>query len=334
MNGMANARAFSLETGWTTVLRDLELEPREVLRRAELPEDLFVREGARLSSAEYFRLWSALEDSLEDPTFPLLLAEAVQAESFHPAVFAAMCCSNFGQAALRLSEHKRLLAPVRLHVEADTHDLTLRFEWLDRSTDPPSSLELTELAFLLKLARLATRTPITATSVCVPSPPEPARAFTEFFGTSVQRAPEPTLAMSLVDARRPFLTANEGMWNAFAPELRRRLAELDASASCTERVRSALLEALPGGESSIEQVSKRLGISKRSLQRRLRDDGNTFQHVLNATREELARHYLAKTSLSGTEISYMLGFADPNSFFRAFQSWTGETTEQVRASMH
>ena len=58
--------------------------------------------------------------------------------------------------------------------------------------------------------------------------------------------------------------------------------------------------------------------------------GVTFQGVLNTTREELARHYLRTTSMSGAEISFLLGFADPTSFARAFREWTGTTPEQAR----
>ena len=77
-------------------------------------------------------------------------------------------------------------------------------------------------------------------------------------------------------------------------------------------------------------VAGRLGTSKRTLQRRLRSEQTTFQTVLGNTRAALARHYLLETRLSSAEISYLLGFEDPNSFFRAFHGWTGQTAEQFR----
>ena len=80
----------------------------------------------------------------------------------------------------------------------------------------------------------------------------------------------------------------------------------------------------------MEDIARKLGASKRTLQRQLRNEQTTFQAVLDKTREELALHYLRKTKLTGSEISYLLGFQDPNSFFRAFHNWTGQTTEQAR----
>ncbi|WP_354338449.1 AraC family transcriptional regulator [Pseudomonas kilonensis] len=52
-----------------------------------------------------------------------------------------------------------------------------------------------------------------------------------------------------------------------------------------------------------------------------------------ATHESLARHYLGETTLSGAEIAFLLGFEDPNSFYRAFQDWTGQTLGLARRAI-
>jgi AraC-like DNA-binding protein len=124
------------------------------------------------------------------------------------------------------------------------------------------------------------------------------------------------------------------MWQEFEPSLKQRLSELDHSASTSERVRSALLELLPSGATSIEAVCRKLGTSARTLQRRLSEEGETFQTILNRTREALARHYLKRPELTASEISFLLGYEDPSSFFRAFATWTGITPEQARAELH
>ena len=69
-----------------------------------------------------------------------------------------------------------------------------------------------------------------------------------------------------------------------------------------------------------------------SLQRRPRQEGTTFQKVLDELREELARHYLSTSHYSSEEIAFLLGYEEPNSFFRAFRAWTGQTPEVVRAN--
>lgn len=120
------------------------------------------------------------------------------------------------------------------------------------------------------------------------------------------------------------------MWLFFEPGLRRRLSDLDKSSSVRQRVKSALLEMLPSGLSAIEDTASRLAMSKRTLQRHLSEESVSYQEVLTETRQELAQHYLARSTISPNEIAYLLGFQDGNSFIRAFKCWTGMTSGSYR----
>lgn len=185
----------------------------------------------------------------------------------------------------------------------------------------------------MQLARIATRTRISPLQVRARQVPESADAYAGYFGVAVRKGKRPAVSFKAEHARLPFLIANEKMWQVFESDLRRRLAELDESATITERTRSALLELLPGGNATIDVVSNKPGTSTRTLQRKLRQEGQNFQALLNATRARLARHYLANSYMSASEISFPLGFEDPNPFFRAFHSWTDSTPERVRNRM-
>jgi AraC-like DNA-binding protein len=55
-----------------------------------------------------------------------------------------------------------------------------------------------------------------------------------------------------------------------------------------------------------------------------------YKEIVKKTRERLSRHYLTRTDLTYAEISFLVGFGEPSSFFRAFREWTGETPESVR----
>jgi AraC-like DNA-binding protein len=122
------------------------------------------------------------------------------------------------------------------------------------------------------------------------------------------------------------------MWSFFEPGLRKRLHELDRQATMRDRVYSTLLEALPAGDLSMAAICKKLGVSTRTLQRRLNDEGCSFQQTLDQVRTSLAQHYLQSSSMTGAEISFLLGFEDPNSFVRAFQGWTGTTPQSARGT--
>ena len=140
----------------------------------------------------------------------------------------------------------------------------------------------------------------------------------------------PKLLFSRADASRPFVTANESLWRAFQPELHRLREAAEASGSTTDRVRAAILESLPSGDVSIDAVAQRMRLSRRTLQRRLSDGGVNFRHLVRDVRMALANHYLRATTLPYAEVSFLLGFEEPSSFFRAFREWTGSTPDTVR----
>jgi AraC-like DNA-binding protein len=116
------------------------------------------------------------------------------------------------------------------------------------------------------------------------------------------------------------------------PDLGRRLSDLQKSATVAERVRAALVETLPAGDPSITAVTGQLATSARTLKRQLSQEGTSFQAVLAGTRERLARHYLTRDDLRTSEIAFLLGYHDTNSFYRAFKTWTGTTPEVARVN--
>jgi AraC-like DNA-binding protein len=132
------------------------------------------------------------------------------------------------------------------------------------------------------------------------------------------------------DAIRPLISHDDDLWQMFEPRLRRDLNALGARQACADRVRAALIEMLPAGHATADAVGSHLGLSTRSLHRRLSTEGTSFQTILNATRTELSLHYLRREDVSIEEISYLLAFRDPNSFYRAFRGWTGMTPREAR----
>ena len=98
------------------------------------------------------------------------------------------------------------------------------------------------------------------------------------------------------------------MWDSFEAGLKQRLSGLDMETSIAQRVKSALLEMLPGGHSAIEEIARRLAMSKRTLQRHLTGEAASYQKILNDTRKELGQHYLVRSTISPPEISCLLGY--------------------------
>jgi AraC-like DNA-binding protein len=330
MKDLARPRNFSIDPSWRIILRNLGIRPADVTRQARLPDDLIGQSSVGLSRVEYFNLWRALGEVAADPLLPLRLPEVLSFDVFDPAIFAVSTCPNLKVALARLSHYKRLTAAMAVHVHNNEHRTRVTLDWRDDAAIPPAILAATELVVLVSLFRRATRVEIIPLEVTTTVPLAPERAYEEYFGVCPKLGDQLGLTFARYDAERPFLTGSDGLWNMFEPDLRRRLADLEGDTSAVERAKAALVELLPAGRASIEQVAERLGVGTRSLQRKLKEQGTTFQCLLSSLRERLARHYLTTTQLSGGEISFLLGFEDPNSFFRAFASWTGQTPESVR----
>lgn len=328
---MSSPTNHAINPGLRLLLIDMGISPDNVLRRAGLPRDLFVNGPSSLPSQKFFALWEAAEAETPDAHLPLLVGQAISLEAFDPPLFAASCSPNLNVAAERIAQHKKLISPMRLRVNRSGAETTIQIAWPPVPEAPPG-LTLAELVFWVALARLATRHRIRPLRLSTQHPPEDGDAYTDYLGVAVDKSSTDSVAFSAEDATRPFLTANESMWEFFEPELRRRLSDLDAGTSVSGRVRASLLELLPAGDGSVQSVARELAMSTRTLQRRLNSEGTTFQDVLNDTRESLARHYLANSDMPASEISFLLGYEDPRSFYRAFQSWTGQTPRLVRGA--
>lgn len=325
-----HAHSYALDTTWRTLLKDLGVRPANVLRRAGLADDLLSLPSVRLAPVDYYRLWDSVEAETGDPLFPITLCEAVRSDSFSPPLFAALCSPNLLVAAQRIGRYKKLVGPMRFDVTEKRGVVTIELTWLDRPLLPPASLVTMELLFCVTLARIGTRERVRPISVTTTSLPSPRAPYEEFLGARIQRGTQHQIAFASADATRPFLTSNEPLWAAFEPELRRRLADLEAPATTEMRVRAALLEGLPSGLATMEVIADKLAMSPRTLQRRIEAEGTSYQEVLKQTRESLARHYLEKTALTTAEIAFLLGFDQPNSFYRAFRAWTGTTPDSLR----
>lgn len=330
---------FSVWPGWRLLMHDAGLATAPILRRAQMPGDLFTRQNVRLDSANFFRLWRAIEAEAVSvcPQLPapLQIAKVMSSDWFDPELFAALCSTNLGGALERIAKYVRLIAPMTIRVVRTDAHTTVTMDFLDPSEPPPEVFLAFKIVFFVQLARLATRSLVKPLQVSLPSLKSEldSEAYQAFFGIPVTRSPLATVVFSAEDVERPFLTENHKMWLFFEPSLRQRLSELERTCGMADRVRSVLLECLPAGEVSMEAVSRKLAVSTRTLQRKLHDEGTTFQQTLDTLRASLARHYLRNSAMSSAEISFLLGFEDSNSFARAFQSWSGVTPAKARSEM-
>jgi AraC-like DNA-binding protein len=129
----------------------------------------------------------------------------------------------------------------------------------------------------------------------------------------------------------PFITADGGAFALVLDGLEKRLAEGEGFSGLVGELRVAIARQLSEGRRpSIAAVARRLGASSRTLQRRLGECNTSFQQQLDGVRRTTASRLLANTELDAVAIAMLLGFVEPNSFFRAFRAWEHTTPSRWR----
>jgi AraC-like DNA-binding protein len=131
----------------------------------------------------------------------------------------------------------------------------------------------------------------------------------------------------------PFVTHNEELLQAVGARLESELQERQASTDIGQQVKRTLGRLLAGRRPTLQYAAKEMGMSVRTLQRRLTDANITFQRLVDDTRQDLARHYLKHSPVELNEVAFLLGYEHANSFFRAFQGWEGTSPGEWR-KMH
>ena len=106
-----------------------------------------------------------------------------------------------------------------------------------------------------------------------------------------------------------------------------------ASASFRSRVENAVVPLLPHGKTRTSEIARELGVSQRTLARRLAEEGLTFSELLDSLRSDLANRHLADRDLAISQIAWLLGYRDVGAFSHAFKRWTGKAPGKARAEM-
>ncbi len=321
---------FLIDKNYGTYLSSMGFSMDEVLKKAMLPEDLFARQTPSLTAEEYFRFMGAIDALSPDKQTPIRLAASEGIEAFSPPIFAAYCSRNALVCLKRLAQYKPLIGALLYQVEETETEVSVEILSANPELELPEILVGIEFVFLVGLIRKATKENITPLSVTAKQPMQNP-AYADFIGKPIVAGNKNSLVFSKDDALVPFISRNESMWEFFEPELSRRLSMMETDDSYAARVRSALMELLPSGECTIDDVAKKLGYSKRSLQRKLQEEDTNFQKQLNHTRELLAKTYLANTDMTTEDIAFLLGYQEIGSFLRAFTVWTGQTVSEYRA---
>ncbi|WP_310449626.1 AraC family transcriptional regulator [Sulfuritalea sp.] len=319
-------------TLWEGIKR-VGLDRAEVVRRAALPLNV-LKDDTPISTAQFFALWRAIEAVSQDATIGLRIALCLDGAVMPLAFVAAQHARDFRDALNRVARFKRLCAPedVVLTEDGDRGDIVVHWPHAGSGSIPYSLVDATMVSFL-ELGRRGTSERLVPIALELARPAASRSALERHFGCQVRfDATEDLIRFRRDDLDKRFATYNKELLEVLAPELDRRLEQHMVSESVAEQTRWVLRRRLTAGRPDIRSVAAELAMSERSLQRRLTDEGVSFQTLMSDTRHQLALEHLADASLTLIEVAYLLGYEDQNSFFRAFRQWEGQTPSAWRAT--
>ena len=321
-------------------LRQAGIDPLSIMEQVGLDLASGANPDWRVSQPDFNQLLEACVTASGEEAFGLLAAEQLQPQVLHSLGLAWLASDTVYDGLQRLQRFGQLVSTglnLELAEDGDRIHLCLGLESFTTPIAP--SAHDYAVGIITRMSRLTMGEFLAPVNIQMqrPSPLEPERweyllASRVEFGAVATRI---TWARS--DIIEPLVTGG--------PQLARindehTQAYLDSfvDQSTARRVVDQIVEKLPDGPPSQQQIAAALHVSNRTLQRKLKDEGASFKDLLQDTRMQLARKYLGSPGRSVVETAYLLGFSEPSTFSRAFKRWTGvspaDYRQQPRAGLH
>ena len=299
-------------------------------RRAGLDPGLLTEPNARYPTAPLQKLWEIAAEESADPVFGFRVGSLVRPGTFHALGLGIVSSTSVLAALNRIQRYSRIVSTNGRLVLLQQDGLVGLETRADRVTVMPTihCVDALVVGLCRILEQCAGPSAMPARVVFMRPRMAPAEAYREILGCPVDfDGPHIAIWFDAAAAAQPVLSGNAEL-AAEADKLSARYIDELAPDSTAARVRTLLLKAMPSGEFGRDAIARSLNQSASTLQRRLRDEGATYQELLDATRHEMALEYLRQGGHSLVDVAFLLGFTDQSNFTRAFRRWTGKTPRE------
>lgn len=337
--GISEKQTSTVVGGWSVAvartLAALGYDGDALFRSAGIDLSRKQDTDTRFSSDNTRKLWALALTETGQEHIGLLVANYVCPTTFHALGFSLWASSSLLAALQRMVRFEVLLND-GCHLSLNQHsDNCYSFTMQIRQSDnqPLVAAEGVDyfLAAVVKMFRDMSDSSFAPLEVNLQRPP-PANPeiWKDYFRCPVNfNAPDNRLLLSGEPLQRPLPTGNPLLAEQNDKLVEDYLQRLQM-ADLLGQVRSTLINLMPLGLTTLEDVAAELNMVPRTLQYKLSQHGTTIQTLRDRIRQELAQQYLQFSRKSITEIAYSLGFSDPAHLNRAFKRWTGETPTAFR----
>jgi AraC-like DNA-binding protein len=321
---------FRLHEGFLAMLKSVSIDHAFLFRKSGLPPNLCSSGDRMISSEQHFRLWHTLGEVSDDPAIGLRMNPLNPPH--HPADIAAQHARTFGDALGYLARSAMLNSSEPVRIVKTKNECSIEFTGALLNEAAPAPLLDISFALALETGRRGTQQPLHPLRVELTRKASHQEMYEAHYGCCVRfKARRNTIVFRTGDLELPFATYNAELLATLGPQLDREIARLKTQQSTSSRAKRVLKRLLGGQFPDIHEVAKELGMSSRTLQRRIAEEDSSFRQLLSDARRELARVYLQHPSLGLIKTASLLGYENPNSFLRAFRDWEGVTPTEWRA---
>ncbi len=307
-----------------------------LLARAGITLDVLQDQDSRIPLESYVTLMRAAKELTNDPAFALHSGEV---DDFAEISIVGLIMLS---AETMLDSFTQLNRFIGLVIEVDCEGDRFKLErddkvlWLiDMRRNPNDFVELTESAFSRLVTggrRIGPPTLIKEVHVTHAAPAYSAE-YDRVFQVPVKfEAGRNALALDYAWLTTKVALQPRYAFGILSEHAEKLLKKLQDSKTARGRVESLLMPQLHTGDASMDKIAETMAMSRQTLFRKLKDEGTTFEKVLDELRHKLALHYLSGKKVSINEIAYLVGFSEAAAFSRAFKRWTGKSPREVRNS--
>ncbi|HVF57519.1 MAG TPA: AraC family transcriptional regulator [Pyrinomonadaceae bacterium] len=288
----------------------------------------------RMPFTQFVAFYNRAAQLTGDPLLGLHVGERISPNMFDVLGYVAMNSPDFGEAMRRLMRYHRIWDDgIGYRMETFGDEVHFSFSYVvacpveERRQDCESTM-----AIIVRFARVATGTEWEPREVHF----EHAAPVDTSEHERVFRAPVRfEMASNKIIFDRSLLAlplegADAGLCAVLDRHAEELLAKTESRGAVSQKVRQLLQEAMHEGDAGLEAVSNRMGLSSRTLQRKLKEEGTSHQDLLDEMRRDLSKRYLREPGMAICEVAYLLGFSEPSAFHRAFRRWTGITPKEYR----
>lgn len=309
----------------------LELSIDSIFEKCDIELGKSTLNDFQFSAEEVGRVFAAIIEEYPGDDIHIKASKNHVGNIYGTGELAFLVSRNLGEALHRMAKMKSWIKPLHYLISNTGDSLKVEVSCPEPSFPMNPLLEIACFIYTIEACRFHSGQQINARHIQITEAVPHQDLIALELGCKINIGKSNALVLDASIATIPLPQTHSFMEKIIDSEIEKRERPYTASTPEIESVSMLAKEQIKAGlidNCSAGSVAQSLSLSKRTFERRLSQEGTSFRQILDLTRAELALEFLAQPEYTLCEVSYLLGFKEPNSFLRAFKRWHGQTPSE------